>query len=177
MNAGYRNICRLVGKLSGESGYNSTWEGQSWLSSHKDWLLIFDKVDDYIAINALRQFLNVGMEGDVLITSRNPIANVYWDGVEVSAMETHEAANLLYNITDRQGWGEEAIREKLLRELGPLPLAVVLASSYILSREMSLQEYHSLFQKEKSRLFNHYPSTLYNQKSRETVMTTWGLSF
>ena len=42
---------------------------------------------------------------------------------------------------------------------------------------MSLQEYHSLFRREKRRLLNHFPSTLYNQESRETVMTTWGLSF
>ena len=177
MNAGYRDICRIVGKVGGDSAYNSMWEVQGWLSSHKDWLLIFDNVDDDIAINALRQFLNVGMEGDVLITSRNPTTKAYWDGVEVSDMETHEAVNLLYNITGRQEPDEEVVREKLLRDLGPLPLAVDQASSYILATEMSLQEYHSLFQTEKSRLLNQYPSTLYNQESRETVMTTWGMSF
>ena len=177
MNTGYRDICRIIGKVVGDSAYKSTWEVQDWLSFHKGWLLIFDNVDDDIAINALRQFLNVGMEGDVLITSRNPTTKAYWDGVEVSDVETHEAINLLYNITGRQELGEEVVREKLLRDLGPLPLAVDQASSYILATEMSLQEYHSLFQTEKSRLLSHFPSTLYNQESRETVMTTWGLSF
>ena len=177
MNAGYRDICRIIGKMVGDSAYKSTWEVRDWLMSHKGWLLIFDNVDDDIAINALRQFLNVGMEGDVLITSRNPTTKAYWDGVEVSDMETHEAANLLYNITGRQELDEEVVREKLLRDLGPLPLAVDQASSYILATEMSLQEYHSLFQTEKSRLLSHFPSTLYNQESRETVMTTWGMSF
>ena len=177
MNAGYRDICRIVGKVGGDSAHHSTWEAQDWLSSHKGWLLIFDNVDDDIAINALRQFLNVGMEGDVLITSRNPTTKAYWDGIEVSDMETHEAVNLLYNITGRQEPDEEVVREKLLRDLGPLPLAVDQASSYILATERSLREYHSLFQTEKSRLLRHFPSTLYNQESRETVMTTWGLSF
>ena len=177
MNAGYRDICRIIGKVVEDSAYKSTWEVQGWLSSHKGWLLIFDNVDDDVAINALRQFLNVGMEGDVLITSRNPTTKAYWDGVEVSDMETHEAANLLYNITGRHELGEEVVREKLLRDLGPLPLAVDQASSYILATETSLQEYHSLFQTEKSRLLSHFPSTLYNQESRETVMTTWGMSF
>ncbi len=177
MNAGYRDICRIIGKVGGDSEYNSTWEAQCWLSSHRSWLLIFDNVDDDIAIDTIRKFLNVGMEGDVLITSRNPTTSAYWDGVEVSDMETHEAITLLYNITGRQEAGEEAAREKLLRDLGPLPLAVDQASSYILATEMSLQEYHSLFQREKRRLLNHFPSTLYNQESRETVMTTWGLSF
>ena len=177
MNAGYGDICRIVGKVVGDNAYNSTWEVQDWLSSHKGWLLIFDNVDDDIAIDALRQFLNVGMEGDVLITSRNPTTKAYWDGIEVSDMETHEAVNLLYNITGRQDPGEEVVREKLLRDLGPLPLAVDQASSYMLATEMSLQEYHSLFRREKSRLLNQFPSTLYNQESRETVMTTWNLSF
>lgn len=177
MNAGYRDICRIVGKVGGDSEYNSTWEVQDWLSSHKGWLLIFDNVDDDIAINALRQFLNVGMEGDILITSRNPTTKAYWDGVEISDMETHEAVTLLYNITGRQEPGEEVVREKLLRDLGPLPLAVDQASSYMLATEMSLQEYHSLFRRRKSRLLNQFPSTLYNQESRETVMTTWNLSF
>ena len=178
MNAGYRDICRIVGKVGGNSTYNSKWEAQCWLSSHRSWLLIFDNVDDDIAIDSLRRkFLNVGMEGDVLITSRNPTTSAYWDGVEVSDMETHEAVNLLHNITGRREPGEEVAREQLLRDLGPLPLAVDQASSYMLATEMSLQEYHSLFRREKSRLLNQFPSTLYNQESRETVMTTWGLSF
>ena len=178
MNAGYRDICRVIGKIGGDNAYNPTWEAQCWLSSHRSWLLIFDNVDDDISIDVLRRkFLNVGMEGDVLITSRNPTTSAYWDGVEISDMETHEAVNLLHNITGRREQGEEVAREKLLRDLGPLPLAVDQASSYILATEMSLQEYHSLFRREKSRLLNQYPSTLYNQESRETVMTTWGLSF
>ena len=177
MNAGYRDICRIIGKVGGDSAYNSTWEAQCWLSSHRSWLLIFDNVDDDIAIDALRKFLSLGMEGDVLITSRNPTTSGYWDGVEISDMETHEAVTLLYNINGRQEPGEEAVRGQLLRDLGPLPLAVDQAGSYLLATEMSLQEYHSLFQREKCRLLNHFPSTLYNQESRETVMTTWGLSF
>ena len=177
LNAGYRDICRIIGKIDGDSAYNSTWEAQCWLSSHRSWLLIFDNVDDDRAIDAVRKFLNVGMEGDVLITSRNPTTSAYWDGLEVSDMETHEAVTLLYNITGRQELGEEAAREKLLRDLGPLPLAVDQASSYMLATEMSLQEYHTLFRREKSRLLNQFPSTLYNQESRETVMKTWGLSF
>ena len=178
MNAGYRDICRVIGKVGGDNAYNSTWEAQCWLSSHRSWLLIFDNVDDDIAIDALRRkFLNVGMEGDVLITSRNPTTSAYWDGIEVSDMETHEAVTLLHNITGRREPGEEVARERLLRDLGPLPLAVDQAGSYILATEMSLQEYHSLFRREKSRLLNQFPSTLYNQESRETVMKTWGLSF
>ena len=177
MNAGYRDICRIIGKVGGDSAYNSTWETRCWLSSHRSWLLIFDNVDDDIAIDALRKFLNVGMEGDILITSRNPTTSAYWEGVEVSDMETQEAVTLLYNITGRKEAGKEDARENLLRDLGPLPLAVDQASSYILATEMSLQEYHSLFRREKRRLLNQFPSTLYNQESRETVMTTWGLSF
>ena len=177
MNAGYRDICRIIGKVGGDNAYNSTWEAQCWLSSHRSWLLIFDNVDDDIAIDALRRnFLTVGMEGDVLITSRNSSTTAHWDGVEVSDMETHEAETLLYNINGRQELGEKATREGLLRDLGPLPLAVDQASSYMLATEMSLREYHSLFRREKRRLLDKFPSTLYNQESRETVMTTWGLS-
>ena len=177
MYAGYRDICRIIGKDGGDNAYNSTWEAQCWLSSHRSWLLIFDNVDDDIAIDALRRkFLNVGMEGDILITSRNSNTTAYWYGVEVSDMETHEAETLLYNINSRQEPGEKATREELLRDLGPLPLAVDQASSYMLATEMSLREYHSLFRREKRRLLDKFPSTLYNQESRETVMTTWGLS-
>lgn len=122
-------------------------------------------------------FLNMGMAGDVLITSRNSTTPLYWIGIEVSDMEPQEAATLLSNTAGRLRPEDRTTQDELLKDLGYLPLAVDQAGSYIFETGITLQEYHRWFQDEKSRLLRQHPSTQYNIQSRETVMTTWELSY
>ena len=142
---------------------------------NNDWLLVIDNVDEDSAIHILhRDFLRVGMEGDVLITSRNSTLTSHWDAIEVCDMEFHEAAALLSNTAGRPTKEDEAAQAELLSDLGHLPLAIDQAGSYI---GITLQKYHEFFRTATGHLLNQYPSTQYNGDSRETVMTTWKLSF
>lgn len=178
MYAGFNAISRMVGRVDGSNNNDSIANAQSWMIKNNDWLLVIDNVDEESAIHILhRDFLRVGMEGDVIRTSRNPIITSRWDGIEVCDMEFHEAAALLSNTAGRPTQEDEAMQAELLSDLGHLPLAIDQAGSYILATGITLQKYQEFFRTAKEHLLNQYPSTQYNGDSRETVMTTWELSF
>ncbi|KIM83298.1 hypothetical protein PILCRDRAFT_439377 [Piloderma croceum F 1598] len=150
---------------------------RTWLSTHSEWLLIVDNLDDDAVMDLIqRKYINAGMNGDVLITSRNRKAAARWNSIEVSDMEPHEATTLLRNIAGaRMADGTELLT--LSKDLGHLPLALDQAASFILETDISVSRYRKLFAAEKCRLLEHYPSTLYNQEYRHSVMTTWEISF
>ncbi|KAL8736629.1 MAG: hypothetical protein Q9181_002306 [Wetmoreana brouardii] len=154
-------------------------DAQTWFTENSGWLLIIDNVDDKDALDVLRlQYLKGGMNGHVIVTSRNPSTSVFWNGIEVADMNPSEANTLMIKIMGRRGEGkEDTALPGLLRDLGHLSLAIDQASSYIAATGMSIQEYHQWFQTEKVRLLLEVPSTLYNYDSRLTVMTTWEISF
>ncbi|KAL8976528.1 MAG: hypothetical protein Q9205_007475, partial [Flavoplaca limonia] len=153
-------------------------EAQTWFAENSGWLLIVDNVDDQDALDALRwQYLKGSMKGHVIVTSRNPSTSVYWNGIEVADMNLSEAISLMKKIVGRPAEGEDAMLARLLSDLGYLPLAIDQASSYIAATGMSIREYHQWFKIEKARLLKEIPSTLYGYDSRQTVMTTWEISF
>lgn len=178
MQAGFNAISRMVSKGGGDKDEGATANAQSWLSTYQDWLLVIDNADEESAVDVLRrEFLRLGMEGDILITRWNSTTCAYWESIEVCDMEPEEAASLLSNIAGRPRPEDQAMQAELLSDLGHLALAIDQASSYILATRITLQECHKWFRTEKSRLLKQYPSTQYNFHSRETVMTTWELSF
>jgi NB-ARC domain len=150
---------------------------RTWLSTHSEWLLIIDNLDDDTTMDVIqRKYLNAGMNGDVLITSRNGNAATRWNSIEVSDMEPHEATTLLRNIAGA-GMADVADLVSLSKDLGHLPLALDQAASFILETGVSVSQYRKLFADEKRRLLEHYPSTQYNQEYRHNIMTTWEISF
>ena len=175
---GFEQIGRVLfdGKMGPSTDYVN--EAQIWFTKNSGWLLIVDNVNDESALDGLRRkYLKGGMEGHVLVTSRNPTASTQWNGVEIADMEQTEAIALLSNITGHDCRQEGRVLTNLLADLGHLPLAIDQASSYIAATETSLKEYYEWFQVEKARLLRQLPSTQYNYDSRETVMTTWEISF
>ena len=178
LHEGFEIIGRVVcdGKRGPSANYVN--EAKIWFTNNSGWLLIVDNVNDESALDELRRkYLKGGMIGHVLITSRNQTASAHWNGVEIGDMEHPEAIELLSKITGRDCLQEGRVSIDLLADLGHLPLAIDQASSYIAATEMSLKEYYEGFQVEKARLLRQLPSTLYNYDSRETVMTTWEISF
>lgn len=175
---GFERIGKVINEGNNGAYNDHVINAQRRFVKNSDWLLIIDNVDDDAALDALRgRYLKVGMDGHVVVTSRNPTTSAQWDGVEVADMNETEAAALISNITGHRSRREDPSLSKLLKDLGLLPLAIDQASSYIAATGISLQEYHRWFQIEKARLLQHFPSTQYNHDSRETVMTTWEMSF
>lgn len=178
LHEGFEKIGRTV--FNGEKGHSVDYvnQAQIWFTNNDEWLLIADNVDDELALDGLRRkYLKGGMEGHVLVTSRNPMASTHWDGVEIADMKQSEAITLLSNITGQDCGRKDRVLTDLLADLGHLPLAIDQASSYIAATEISIKEYYDWFQLEKARLLRQLPSTQYNYDSRETVMTTWEISF
>jgi hypothetical protein len=152
-------------------------EAQRWLSTHQDWLMIIDNMDDDTMIDLVpRYYINAGMKGSILFTSRNERVATRWNSIEISNMEPREAASLLRNITGSQIADDGPVTE-LLRALGHLPLAIDQAASFIFETGITVSKYYDLFETEKRHLLKKYPSTQYNVERRENVMTTWEISF
>jgi len=83
-----------------------------------------------------------GMDGHDVVTNRNRTTSVYWNGVEVTCMNTPEAVTLLSNIAGQLNQHEDPSLLKLLEDLGHLPLAIDQVSSYIAATGISPREYH-----------------------------------
>ena len=178
LHVGFERIGKVVNRGSRSTDDDHVIEAQTWLTRNCGWLLIIDNVNDDAALGALRgRYLKGGMDGHMIMTSRNPTASAQWNGIEIADMERSEAVALMLNVTGRDIPQENSTMIDLLEDLGHLPLAIDQASSYIAATEISLLEYRRWFQVEKARLLEHLPSTQYDYDSRETVMTTWELSF
>jgi hypothetical protein len=174
---GFQSISRALGLYDATMPQQSASGVQSWLINNEKWLLVVDNLDEDDAMNALqRKYLKAGMNGDILITSRNPKAAERWKSIEVSDVEPEEARTLLTNITGPLTSSDNEIND-LLHDLGCLPLAIDQAAMFILETGISVVQYRTLFLTEQRRLLEHFPSTQYNQESRHNVMTTWELCF
>src|SRR4051812_2585652 len=66
--------------------------------------------------------------------------------------------------------------QKIVKELGCLPLAVDLARGYIHHTRTSLKEYLSMFNKERDVLFTYRDESILDQYEH-TITTVWRLSF
>lgn len=177
LSEGFQRTARVLGISDVRTPQLSVSNVQSWLSTERGWLLIVDNLDEDVAMDVLqREYLNAGMTGDILITSRNPKAAARWQSVEVSDMEPQEAKVLLTNIVGSQ-IADCVDVVGLLEDLGHLALAIDQAASFILETAVSVRRYRDLFLTERRRLLEYYPSTQYNQESRHNVMTTWELCF
>ncbi|MEM7119417.1 MAG: tetratricopeptide repeat protein, partial [Chloroflexota bacterium] len=145
----------------------------TWLGScDKQWLLIYDNVDQ-LQPRKLRTFLPNGQEGcQLLITSRNR----HWQGlvtrvVEVTTFAPAEAKRFL---TARLGETDKMLLADLAEELGYLPLALEQAVAYMVTGSVSISDYLRLFKTRRQDLWAmERPPDMYH----ETVATTWAISF
>lgn len=124
-----------------------------WLRANPGWLLIIDSVDNETAAGAVRAFLDQisHSDGHVLITSRLS----KWDGVvqplALGLLSSDVAKDLLRDWTPHrtQRTDDDAALTRLVNEyLGPLPIALVVAASYIDHWKISFAEYFELMEEE-----------------------------
>ncbi|KAK6523110.1 hypothetical protein TWF694_011920 [Orbilia ellipsospora] len=171
----FEGIARIL-DLEGDPKYSSS-NVIRWLTTNSNWLLIIDNLNDESTMDLLQsEYINVGMKGDILITSNNHRAAARWSLLEVSDMELRESKVLVKNIAGPDVSEESEISE-LLDDLGRLPIAVDQAASYILATGISVARYRKLFKTKKSKLLQHHSSTQYNRDRRNGVLTTWEISF
>ena len=121
----------------------------NWLERHTDWLLIFDNAEER---HHIRPYVPRIGQGQVLITSRNPI----WDGLgttlPVEVMQPEEALAFLAKRTHDP---DPQAAATLAKTLGYLPLALEQAAAYIRKNSISLDQYQTLFQKHHTQLLQY----------------------
>jgi tetratricopeptide (TPR) repeat protein len=144
----------------------------AWLAAHDRWLLVFDNVEDpgQISNHVLSR-----KGGAVLITSRfgggwqgvaHPLALGVWSRKESLAFLEARA------FGSGRG-GDPAQQEQLAERLGDLPLALEQAAAYIAATQITVSDYLQRLAAYSPRLLGEGKPVDY----RETVATTWALSF
>ncbi len=152
-----------------------------WLISHSGWLLILDNADD---VEMASDFLPLGGDGHILLTTRAQAVGSIANSIEVEKMESAEGMLLLLRrarilVSDGLlNQATEADRERakaIFVALDGLPLALDQAGAYIEETNCGLSGYLDLFRtrrrellKRRSKLPTDHP---------EPIATTWSLSF
>ena len=72
----------------------------SWLENKKNWLLVFDNAEDPESI--ARYLPQNGTDGNILITSRNPMWGDYATPLQIPVMQRPESVELLGKWTGQQ---------------------------------------------------------------------------
>lgn len=139
---------------------------QHWLSTHGNWLLIWDNLEDPLL---LHRFLQSAPRGTVLITSRRHELGTFAQSIEILPMKQEEGIGLLLQRTKLLQPEEmhERIRQlafsrpqeyaaakDLVAIMGGLPLALDQARSYLEETGCSLSDYLRHYEEQRSRLLD-----------------------
>ncbi|KAA6415096.1 MAG: hypothetical protein FRX48_01848 [Lasallia pustulata] len=173
---------------------------RTWLADPKNgsWLIVLDNADDLRTFTDsegsprsggssgdtfLNRYLPHAPHGSILATSRSKQVGQHLvrrpsQLIEVGQMSKHEALNLLRE-RDLQGTDEDLL--KLACHLEYLPLAIIQAAAYIISRSMPVKRYISLLRADDNqlvRLLDRAPKVQFSgSRSIVSVASTWKLSF
>ena len=150
-----------------------------WLSSQKHWLLIIDNLDD---IQVIKGFLpDNGPNKHTLITTRNPNSDgIPAEGLGVPLLTEEDASNLFLIRTKLPGDCQKSRSEsdKIVAELGNLPLAIDQAAAFIRETTRDLGDFLSLYNKSRlNRQKSHKWVPEGNRTYQYSVAITWEVSF
>jgi tetratricopeptide (TPR) repeat protein len=130
---------------------------QRWFTTHGDWLLIWDNVED---LNLLVRWLPVARSGAILLTTRLQMLGMLARGIAVTPMDSPDGmlfllrrAHLLEPDATHEQVRQFAERmpahftaaQELLTLLGDLPLALDQAGAYLEATHCGLPAYRDLF--------------------------------
>jgi tetratricopeptide (TPR) repeat protein/DNA-binding XRE family transcriptional regulator len=153
---------------------------QRWLSNHKDWLLIFDNVED---LAVLKAFLPVARQGAVLVTTRLHALAGLAHTLELSSFSYADALRFLLVRAHLVEWHQPldelapetlSVAQALVKATDGLPLALDQAGAYVEQTGCSLADYLRLFQYYPGRLLDARPEVADHPDS---VVQTFLLSF
>lgn len=114
---------------------------KQWMSNTKNWLFVFDNVEEYAAI---QPFIPVDHGGNILILSRNSLLrDSKIDEIEVHELTIEEAKELL-SIHGIDGNNEEI--NELIQTVGCLPAILEAAADYIIENRVSIKDFLHLTQ-------------------------------
>ena len=164
---------------------SALWNTKDWLSSNAQWLVVIDNLDDAEMIDFVRtRFLDASMEGSVLVTSRQNTFDLFWDVIEVGDFQPDEARTLLSAMIASRSDESRALSledslsiDALATSLGFHALAIDQAGCYIREQRITIDEYRSIFQAEKTPILSCTASRVQEDKNRQSSWTAFAVSY
>jgi tetratricopeptide (TPR) repeat protein/transcriptional regulator with XRE-family HTH domain len=153
---------------------------QRWLATHKDWLLIFDNVED---LAVLKAFLPPARAGAVLVTTRLHALAGLAHTLELGAFAPEEALHFLlaraHLVDPKQSLDDVPLdvleaAQTLVTAVDGLPLALDQAGAYLEQTGCTLADYLRLFERHTMRLLSERLAVADHPAS---VLQTFLLSF
>jgi Cdc6-like AAA superfamily ATPase len=192
---GLWNLIKTPDQIADDVDSKISYVYRNLSDTTQPWMLVFDNYDDPESFRNVRQFIPQGSSGAVLFTSRHSNLSDLGIVVEIPGFEEDEALRLLERQTatfsERCMNGQEVEikleRQKIVRRLGYLPLAIDQAAAYIRDMKYDLKEFLPRYERsehdqrdflQRTPDFWEYP--LPERSKRATalsVFTTWELSF
>ncbi|KAI0420494.1 hypothetical protein F5X98DRAFT_29554 [Xylaria grammica] len=185
-------------EVFGKEAYNMTSNGRAlkaveavknWFAenSNRDWLLIFDNLDDPETVNIM-DYIPRTAWGSIIITSRRRGLLSYGTVMEIPEMNPGEGLPFLAKISRFRRELNSCERQRalqLLQLLEYLPLAIEQAGAYISQRIPddfesccpTLEDYLDLYQRNARMLLQYKRSSIMWSNRNDTVLTTWEVSF
>ncbi|HEU5199220.1 MAG TPA: FxSxx-COOH system tetratricopeptide repeat protein [Ktedonobacterales bacterium] len=160
---------------------------QRWLASHRDWLLIWDNVED---LEILQRWLPPTRQGALLFTTRRQTLGALARGIELPTMTLEEgtlfvlrranvlppeASNEHVQQVLQERPGAYTTAQQLVIALGGLPLALDQAGAYVEETPCRLEDYLDLYQLRRADLLKRRGDAVLDHPA--SVVTTWSLSF
>ncbi|KAJ7792583.1 P-loop containing nucleoside triphosphate hydrolase protein, partial [Mycena leptocephala] len=169
IEAALKNIAVL--QKTGSAAQNAL----KWLSSHGDWVVLFDNADDPKL--DLNKYFPKCNHGNILITSRNPGLQAHAGShSHVSDMDEADAIEVLLTSSGQDSTrANKKTAAEIVKALWYLPLAIIQAGAFI-AKSGSLTSYLSLYSQNRAQLLSEKPAQSHDEYSW-TVYTTWQLSF
>lgn len=149
---------------------------KKWFETYEGWLLILDNADSPAL---LKPYLPINPRGHILITSRAHVFDMLGVSktLDLGQMEKDEAMEFLLKRTNRQNLKEteKLFAERLLAELGYLPLAIEQAGAFILAHQSTFETYFKSYENKKFLLLNQALPVMGDYA--HSVATTWSMNF
>ena len=141
-----KNHCRVVPVV------------HNWLRTHRNWLLIFDNVEDF---GIVKPFLPISTQGSLLLTTRIQALGDLAQRLDIGPMAPDEGVEFLLRRAKRLV-GHTSLEEvsaddysaaaKIVEAFGGLPLAIDQAGAYIEEIGCSIHGYYTRYCQHKARL-------------------------
>ncbi|MDI9395156.1 MAG: tetratricopeptide repeat protein [Euryarchaeota archaeon] len=147
----------------------------NWFRIHENWLLVIDNADD---ISFVKHYLPPDPKGHILLTSRLRVFDTLDIRLlDLEEMSPEEAKSFLLKRTEHTDPNQSELEalEKLVDELGYLPLALEQAGAFIRANNSSFKDYLVSYNKRGLKLLEK--STIDRSKYPDSISTTWLMNF
>ncbi|KAK3090122.1 hypothetical protein FSP39_009348 [Pinctada imbricata] len=175
--------------IDGKNLDEITRKSLKWLASIKQkWLLVVDNLDEFVISKTVRNIVTGAWRrrttGHILITTRREILElteaIRLDKgccIDLTVFDENESIHFMRSRTELQ---QNDALEKLVDELGGLPLALEQAATYIKTCQFSYEDYLKEFKKRRLELIEKRdiaPAADFVPDERLTIKTTWSMNF